>query len=138
MHFFSPEKASWEIDYTDDGLMLQFLFQEASTFIEYSRSQFTLVDVLTEVGSLYNPFYVAGYMCALSFSYNLMMSSIIGKLYAFNARFPDIECKAKEKKKRKKEAANLETNKTNEDSGDDEEGDLNQQFREIKKMYKQE
>lgn len=90
---------------------------------------------------MYNPFYVAGYMCALSFSYNLMMSSIIGKLYSFNAKFPEIECKDKEKKRRKKaaKASALDTNKT-EDSGgnDDEEGDLNQQFKEIKKMYKQE
>jgi hypothetical protein len=118
--------------------MLNYVFEEASTFIEYDRSQFTLVDVLTEVGSLYNPFYVAGYMCALSFSYNLMMSSIIGKLYAFNARFPDIECKAKEKKKKKKAAKQATVETKNEDSGDDEESDLNQQFKEIKKMYKQE
>jgi hypothetical protein len=38
----------------------------------------------------------------MTFSYNLMMSSIIRKLYAFNARFAS-EVKDKTKKRKKKE-----------------------------------
>ena len=121
---------------TDDGtgVMLQYIFSEASTYIEYSRARFNLIDVLSQVGSLYNPFYLAGYFFTMTFSYNLMMSSIIRKLYAFNARFAS-EVKDRTKKRKRKEQVVQEQK---EDSGDDEEGDLHQQFREIKKMYKQE
>ena len=67
--------------------MLSYIFNEAVTYTEYTRAKYNLVDVLTEVGGIWNSVYLAGYLFTLMFSYNLMMSSIIGKLYSFNARF---------------------------------------------------
>lgn len=95
--------------------------------------------MLAEVGALYNVFYAGGYMVSLTFSYNLMMSSLIGKLYGFNARFPDKEIKKKPKKPKKEKKPTIEEVQFNgKDSADEEDGDINQQLREIKKMYKQE
>jgi hypothetical protein len=73
--------------------MLSYVFTEASTYVEYKRARYNLVDVLTDVGALYTPIYAGGYMISLTFSYNLMMSSLISKLYGFEARFPEKECK---------------------------------------------
>lgn len=91
--------------------------------------RYGLVNMLSDVGSLWSPVNLMGYFVCLSFSYNLMMSSLISKLYGFNARFPQKECKPKKKKKEEKTKE-----KDKPDSGDDE--DLNGQFKEIKKMYK--
>ena len=48
------------------------------------------------MGALINPFYIMGYLMTLSFSYSLMMSSIMGKLYAFEAKFDSEKCKEEE------------------------------------------
>jgi len=101
--------------------MLQYIFNEASTYVEYSRTRYNLINVLTEVGSLYNPFYLAGYFFTSTFSYNLMMSSIISKLYAFNARFAS-EISTKNKKKKGKEKEIDEEKK--DDADDEEDGEL--------------
>lgn len=114
--------------------MLQYSFTESSTYIEYQRTALNLVDVLSEVGSLYNPFYAFGYICSLTFSYNLMMSSIMSSLYSFEAKY-DSEVKKKKKKKAKgkgKGKSNAEEPEKEEDYNDlninDEESgtDLNQ------------
>jgi hypothetical protein len=84
--------------------MLRYILNEASTYIEHKRTRYNIIDVLTEVGSLYNPLYMGGYIFTMTFSYNLMMSSIIRKLYAFNARFAS-EIKDKKKKKKKQNVA---------------------------------
>ena len=74
--------------------------------MEFKRSRYNIIDVLSEVGSLYNSVYLGGYIFTMTFSYNLMMSSIIRKLYAFNARFAS-EIKEKKKKAKAKLPAGL-------------------------------
>lgn len=115
------------IDLSDEGtgVMLRYVFNEASTYIEYKRARYNIIDVLSEVGSLYNPVQMGGYIFTMTFSYNLMMSSIIRKLYSFNARF-ESEIKDRKKKKKKKRKENNTEGSTNNqaDSGDDDENDL--------------
>jgi hypothetical protein len=69
--------------------MLQYIFEEANKYTEYSRAKFNLIDLLTEVGGIWNSVYLGGYMFTILFSYNLMMSSIIRKLYGFKAKFDE-------------------------------------------------
>ncbi len=69
--------------------MLQYIFEEANKYTEYSRAKFNLIDLLTEVGGIWNSVYLGGYMFTILFSYNLMMSSIIRKLYGFKAKFEE-------------------------------------------------
>jgi len=68
--------------------LLTFNFLEASTYIEYRRARYNVIDVLSAVGALYSPVYLGGYFFTIIFSYNLYMSSIIDKLYGFKAKFP--------------------------------------------------
>jgi hypothetical protein len=88
--FYQTDNPRAFLDLSDQGsgVMLQYLFQEASSYIEYQRVRYGLVDMLSDVGSLWSPVNLLGYFVCLSFSYNLMMSSLISKLYGFNARFP--------------------------------------------------
>lgn len=90
--------------------------------MEFKRSRYNIIDVLSEVGSLYNSVYLGGYIFTMTFSYNLMMSSIIRKLYAFNARFASEIKEEKKKKKHNVKTQNSENNRA--DSGEDDENDL--------------
>ena len=56
-----------------------------------------MLNILAELGGIFNSFYLIGYAFTISFSYNLMMSSLIRKLYLFNAKF---ESEKKHKKKK--------------------------------------
>ena len=59
-----------------------------------------MIGILTELGGLFNSFYLLGFAFTISFSYNLFLSSIIRAIYHFHAKF-DEEIK-KPKKKGKK------------------------------------
>jgi mannose/fructose/N-acetylgalactosamine-specific phosphotransferase system component IIC len=54
------------------------------------------------VGGIWNSVYLGGYVFTMMFSYNLMMSSIIGKLYSFNTKFASEKTKESQKEKKKK------------------------------------
>ena len=56
--------------------------------------------MLSEIGGIFNSFYLVGLGFTLLFSYNLMMSSLIRSMYFFKAKFPS-ELK-KDKKGKKK------------------------------------
>ena len=56
-----------------------------------------MLNILAELGGIFNSFYLIGFAFTISFSYNLLMSSIIRKLYLFKAKFES------EKKKIKKD-----------------------------------
>lgn len=132
------------MDLTDggSGIMLQYEFVEDSTYFEYNRTRYNVIDVLTEVGSLSNPFMAFGYFCSLTFSYNLMMSSIMSSLYSFEAKFDsEVKKDKKDKKKSKKKKTKNTLTEENDPHDDDEEdgsNDLNQQYRELRKMYEKE
>jgi len=61
---------------------------------------------------------LAGYLFTMTFSYNLMMSSIIRKLYAFNARF------ASEITKKKKKKDQIVDEKKKDEDRDEEDGEI--------------
>ena len=82
--------------------MLQYVFTENITYQEYKRFKYNLIDILTALGGLFNSIYLIGFAFTISFSYNLFLSSIIRKVYHFNARF---ESELKKKKKKNKSGA---------------------------------
>ena len=75
------------------------MFSENTVFTEYKRTKYNLIDILSELGGLFNSFYLLGFAFTISFSYNLFLSSIIRASYHFKARYPE------ELKKSKKAAA---------------------------------
>lgn len=80
------------------GRLLQYRFRESMIYIEYTRSYLKLTAVLSSLGGTYSSLYLIGYAFTVLFSYNLMLSSIIGKLYYFKPRF-ESEKPNKQKKK---------------------------------------
>ena len=63
--------------------------------------------MLSELGGIFNSFYLIGMAFTLLFSYNLMMSSLIRTMYFFNARFSsEIKRKKKQPKVSKEESNN--------------------------------
>ena len=69
---------------------------------------YTLVDVLTSLGGLFSSLSVIGASSGKVFGYNLMLSSMIRKLYHFKPRFESEVKKKKKKKGGKKTADNAE------------------------------
>ncbi len=53
----------------------------------HSRTVLNLFDVLSSVGGLYQSVYLIGFGFTISFSYNLMLTSLIRQLYHFKPRF---------------------------------------------------
>ena len=84
---------------SSDKPLVEYVFSESNVFTEYKRTKYNLIDILSELGGLFNSFYLLGFAFTISFSYNLFLSSIIRAIYHFNARFPE------ELKKSKKTAA---------------------------------
>ena len=70
------------------------------SYVLYKRTKYNLLGVLSEIGGIFNSFYLIGFAFTLLFSYNLMMSSLIRSMYFFRAKFPS-ELK-KDKKGKKK------------------------------------
>lgn len=78
--------------------LLEYVFTENTVFTEYKRTKYNLIDILSELGGLFNSFYLLGFAFTVSFSYNLFISSIIRAVYHFSARFPE-ELKVSKKSK---------------------------------------
>ena len=79
-----------------------------------------MIGILTELGGLFNSFYLLGFVFTISFSYNLFLSSIIRAIYHFNARFP-------EEVKKKKKVAKKKTKKGDGDDDEDTDTDAHEQ-----------
>lgn len=133
--FFGVEKPAINIGENYDGsnVMVSYVFNEAVTYTEFTRSRYNLIDVLTEVGGIWNSVYLGGYMFTMMFSYNLMMSSIIGKLYSFNTKFASEpteearkEKKKKGKEKKQKDDSRVETKNNDQFDGDEDDEGLQQ------------
>ena len=73
-----------------------------------------MVDVLTDLGGMFSSLSLIGLAFNMTFSYNLLLSSLIRKLYHFRPRFEQ-EIKKKKKKSKDKNAP-----KTFDDESDDE------------------
>lgn len=94
---------SYMINETVKGaIVMEFRFRESNLYIQYTRTYYNIFTLLTTVGGLWTSLNGVGLAFNTLFSYNLMMSSIIGKMYSFNAKFPE-EKKDKKKKNSKKD-----------------------------------
>ena len=69
---------------------------------EYKRQVYNLQDVLISLGGLFSSLSVLGMAFTKVFTYNLMLSSLIRKLYHFKPRFESEIKKKKDKSKGKK------------------------------------
>jgi len=85
-----------------------FEFREFVNFNTYTRTYYNIGTLLTTVGGLWTSLNGVGIGFNALFSYNLMMSSIIRKMYNFTAKYPEERKKEKKSKKKKKDTdANL-------------------------------
>lgn len=71
-------------------------------FTQYKRTVYNIIDVLAVIGGLFGSLKVIGMSVTKVLSYNLMLSSLIDKLYHFKPRFDGEGKKKKDKKKLKK------------------------------------
>ena len=76
--------------------LLEYKFSEYPVYSKYSRTYVSIFDVMISVGGTWTSLNALGLAFTLLFSYNLMMSSLIRRLYYFKAKFPD-ELKKKKK-----------------------------------------
>jgi hypothetical protein len=86
-------------DTVKGAIVMEFRFRESNVYIQYTRTYYNIFTLLTTVGGLWTSLNGVGLAFNTLFSYNLMMSSIIAKMYNFKAKFPE---ERKEKKKKKK------------------------------------
>jgi hypothetical protein len=74
----------------------------------YERKYYDIFSVLSVAGGLYSSIFLIGFAFTIMFSYNLMMSSLIRRMYAFKPKFPSERTSKKkggsdtEKSKKKK------------------------------------
>ena len=88
------------------NLLAEYSYIEAAVYNQYDRTVYNLLDMLTSLGGLFSSLSVIGMSTGKVFGYNLMLSSMIRKLYHFKPRFEkEIKKKKKKKKSRKKEKA---------------------------------
>lgn len=76
--------------------MLEYRFVEYPIYAQYSRTYTNIFDVLISIGGTWTSLNAIGLSFNLLFSYNLMMSSLIRRLYYFRAKYPG-ELKKKKK-----------------------------------------
>lgn len=84
-----------------EGVLVKYTFKASTLNTVYQRAIFNIFDALSRLGGVYSALYSGGLAFTAAFSYKLYMSSLIGKLYHFRARFPE-ELKFKKDKKGKK------------------------------------
>ena len=77
--------------------MFEVRLQQNSVYRQYERTLYNIIDVLTDLGGMFSSLTLIGLAFNLTFSYNLLLSSLIRKLYHFKPRF-DSEIKKKKQK----------------------------------------
>lgn len=76
----------------------------------------TVTDVLTDIGGLFSSLSLIGLAFNMTFSYNLLMSSLIRKLYHFKPKFEE-EMQNKKKKKGDKNSTKTFADEPNDEDG---------------------
>lgn len=101
-------------------------------FTQYKRTVYNIIDVLAIIGGLFGSLKVIGMSVTKVLSYNLMLSSLIDKLYHFKPRF-DGEGKKNKKDKKKPKKKEIDKVKAGDVADFDEASDDN----EMKAAYMQ-
>ena len=85
---------------SEEGELLRYIFTSSGTNTLYQRQVFNVFDALTGLGGVFTALSTAGVVFTSIFSYRLMMSSLIGKLFHFRHKpgYTDIKKKKKKKK----------------------------------------
>ena len=83
--------------FTQDSLIAEYEMQQSFVYKQYERTLVTVVDVLTDIGGMFSSLSMIGLAFNMTFSYNLLLSSLIRKLYHFKPKFEE-EIKKKKKK----------------------------------------
>ena len=91
--------------------------QQSFVYKQYERTLVTVVDVLTDIGGMFSSLSMIGLAFNMTFSYNLLLSSLIRKLYHFKPKFEE-EIK-KKKKKGDKESPEIDKVVNDDDEDDD-------------------
>jgi len=89
----------------------------------YERTVYNLLDVLTTLGGLFSSLSVIGMSSAKVLGYNLMLSSLIRKLYHFKPRFESEVKKSKKKRAGKKEVQAQEAEPLQQDGDEEDDND---------------
>lgn len=117
--------------------LLEYQFREYPIYSKYSRTYVSIFDVMISVGGTWTSLSAIGLVFTLLFSYNLMMSSLIRKLYYFNAKYPG-ELKKKEKKEKPKKIESASITKEVITKVKNEEDEENATTQLMKKAYAEE
>lgn len=86
------------------GDLVTYEFQPAQENQVYQRYAYTMFDALGQLGGVQSSLMLIGFVFTALFSYRLMMSSLIGKLFYFRPRWA---AEVKKKKKAKKEPVKM-------------------------------
>lgn len=86
----------------EEGILLNYEFREALVNKYYQRKVYNIYSLLAEIGGFYTALGTGGTIFTATFSYQLMMSSLIGKLFHFRPKFKAELKKKKGSKKLKK------------------------------------
>jgi len=102
IHFYQNAQTAFNLNrYSGKvGELVVYEFKPSSENEVFQRYVFTFFDALSRLGGVYSALHIAGFMFTATFSYKLMMSSLVGKLFYFRPRFPE-EVKKKKKKAKK-------------------------------------
>ena len=72
------------VDFEDlERTYIEYKFREGNHYTIYSRHYYDIFAVLTVCGGIWSSLYLIGFGFTIAFSYNLMMSSLIRRLYNF-------------------------------------------------------
>lgn len=94
----------------EDFCIAEYQFTQSAIYQQYERSVYNLLDVTSTLGGLFSSLNVIGLIFTRIFSYNLMLSSIIRKLYHFKPKF-----ESEVKKKKNKGGKNKKKKKPDDD-----------------------
>ena len=71
-----------------DTTYIEYRFREGNLYSVYLRRYYDIFSVLSVCGGIYSSLFLIGFAFTIMFSYNLLMSSLIRKLYTFRVKFP--------------------------------------------------
>ena len=100
--FFQVNNVESKLNRYDEstGVLVHYEFQASNMNTRYSRSIFNLFDLASRLGGVFAAMRIGGVVFTSAFSYRLLMSSLIGKLFHFRPKF-QMEMKKSKKAKKK-------------------------------------
>ena len=100
LQFYQVDSAQFSSFIDTTNLLAEYSYVQSAVYKQYDRTVYNLLDMLTSLGGLFSSLSVLGMSFGKVFGYNLMLSSMIRKLYHFKPRFEEEVKKKKDKKKK--------------------------------------